>query len=45
MKPLAQIAYEAYYGPMFNYTHTSADKKRRFAKVARAVAKAARKTK
>lgn len=42
MKPIAQIAYEAYYGPLFKYAHTDADKKRRFGKVARAVAKAAR---
>ena len=44
-KPLGQVAYEAYYGPMFTYAHTTSDKRRRFAKVARAVLKAGRKKK
>lgn len=42
VKSLSQLAYEAYYGPMFDYKHTSDEKKRRFAKVARVVAKASR---
>lgn len=43
--PLWAIAYTAYYGKLFDWRHASADKKRRFAKVARAVVKAGRKKK
>jgi len=44
-KPLGQVAYEAYFSPLFDYRLLSPDKRLRWAKVARAVLKAGRKRK